>query len=369
MRRNAAGLAVHVNPSITIHRTSGVHASPTPVDSPYDRLGTVRAAHRCLWTSIRRTPSHKAATNPGRPAALVFAVMQPHHRPHRRHPGRRTPWSKRYHPSQRFPGSALEPPSMHSHRRRDAPVPRRSQPDLHRFHTLRDRTQPCANCRLTHRCFARRITHACSSPKRRPIPASPPASSKPSAARTVASPTVLSPYAPAVRLRRRPPHSAACTHIALRAVRPDPTPASCIPQLDPHHRRLLSTPIPAGLDARPITDGAALKQNFALAGSGHVRDPAGARRTMHSAARRDPFAPSTPLHAIICSRCRRLERACALDHTPPTALPAAPRARPPLNRSASLGVSGGATAHASLPHSRHSKPQGARALAEGRIQQ
>jgi hypothetical protein len=56
--------------------------------------------------------------------------------------------------------------------------------------------------------------------KRRPIPASPLAASPtPSAARTVASPTVLSPYTPAVRSRRRPPHSAACTHIALRAVR------------------------------------------------------------------------------------------------------------------------------------------------------
>ncbi|KAJ7318933.1 hypothetical protein DFH08DRAFT_1086303 [Mycena albidolilacea] len=71
----------------------------------------------------------------------------------------------------------------------------------------------------------------------------------------------------------------------------------------------------------------------------------------HDAIRTNPFAPSTPLHAIIYSRCRRLERAGALGHTPPTALPAAPRARPPLTRSASLGVSGGATAHASLPHS------------------
>jgi hypothetical protein len=118
MRRNAAGFAVHVSkylsalspsrlflvliilststdPSIAIHCTSRAHASPTLVDSPYDRLGTVRTAHRCPWTSIRRTPSHKAATNSGRPAALVFAVIQPHHRPHRRHPGHRAPWSKR----------------------------------------------------------------------------------------------------------------------------------------------------------------------------------------------------------------------------------------------------------------------------------
>ncbi|KAJ7330459.1 hypothetical protein DFH08DRAFT_1084214 [Mycena albidolilacea] len=79
---DAGGLCPTPDPSITIHRTSGARASPTPVDSPYDRLGTVRTAHRCPWTSIRRTPSHKAAMNPGRPAALVFAVMQPHHRPH-----------------------------------------------------------------------------------------------------------------------------------------------------------------------------------------------------------------------------------------------------------------------------------------------
>ncbi|KAJ7840322.1 hypothetical protein B0H14DRAFT_2785671 [Mycena olivaceomarginata] len=154
---------------------------------------------------------------------------------------------------------------MHSHRRRDA--------------------RPYANCRLTHRCFARRIAHACASPKRRPIPASPPASSKPSAARTVASLTVLSPYTPAVCSRRRPPHSAASGSA------PSPTPLP---------------PIPAGLDARPITDGAALKQTLARAASGHVRDPAGARRTVHSAARRDPDEPFRTLNTLARNRIRPL---------------------------------------------------------------
>ncbi|KAF7349981.1 hypothetical protein MVEN_01299300 [Mycena venus] len=60
------------------------------------------------------------------------------------------------------------------------------------------------------------------------------------------------------------------------------------PQL---HRRLLSTPIPAGLNARPITDGIDLKQTLALAASGHVGAPAGARCAMHSAARCDPEKP------------------------------------------------------------------------------
>ncbi|KAJ7330496.1 hypothetical protein DFH08DRAFT_1084230 [Mycena albidolilacea] len=200
------------------------------------------APHR---TRPRRTP----AARPPLPSrsynltiALTDGILDVAHR------GRNaSPKSRGDRPSQRFPGSALEPPSMHSHQRRDAHVPRGSQPALKPTSTasttLRDRTQPCANCRLTHRCFARRIAHACSSPKRRPIPASPPASSKPPAARTVASLTVLSPYTPA---------------------------------LDPHYRRLLSRPIPAGLDARPITDGAALKQTLALAASGHVRDPAAA---------------------------------------------------------------------------------------------
>jgi hypothetical protein len=237
MRPNAPGLAVHVSkylsalppsrlfliliirststdPFITIHRTSGAHASPTAVDSPYDRLATVRAAHRCPWTSIRRTALHKAATNrpPGRPC-LRGHVTSPSPSPTASWTSRTVvetvriitshscffvqafPKSRGYRPSQRFPGSALEPPSMHSHQRRDALVPRRSRPALKRTSTasMRDRTQPCANCRLSHRCFAPRIAHACSSPKRRPIPASPPASSKPSAARTVASLTMLSP--------------------------------------------------------------------------------------------------------------------------------------------------------------------------------
>ncbi|KAJ7782607.1 hypothetical protein B0H14DRAFT_317442 [Mycena olivaceomarginata] len=115
-------------PSIIIHRTSGAHASPTLVDPPYDRLGTVRTAHRCPWMSIRHTPSHKAATNPGRPAALVFAVMQPHHRPHRRHPGRRAPWSKRDSPDLLSPCilTDAEMPTYHG----DRSLPLNSPPPL-----------------------------------------------------------------------------------------------------------------------------------------------------------------------------------------------------------------------------------------------
>jgi hypothetical protein len=57
----------------------------------------------------------------------------------------------------------------------------------------------------------------------------------------------------------------------------------------------------------------------------------------HDAIRTNPCAPSAPLHAIIYSRCRRRERACTgsrPSHCPPR--------RPPLTRSASLGVSGSA---------------------------
>ncbi|KAF7336406.1 hypothetical protein MVEN_02189500 [Mycena venus] len=51
-------------------------------------------------------PFHKATTSPGRPAALVSTLMQPHHRPRRRHPGYLAPRSKQslgYHPIPAIP--------------------------------------------------------------------------------------------------------------------------------------------------------------------------------------------------------------------------------------------------------------------------
>ncbi|KAJ7926437.1 hypothetical protein B0H13DRAFT_1083799 [Mycena leptocephala] len=64
--------------------------------------------------SFRRTPSCDVATKFGRLTVIVSALAHSHHRPHRRRPGPRAPWSNDPLggvPSTRFPGSACAPAS------------------------------------------------------------------------------------------------------------------------------------------------------------------------------------------------------------------------------------------------------------------
>ncbi|KAJ7716027.1 hypothetical protein B0H14DRAFT_3013424 [Mycena olivaceomarginata] len=128
---------------------------------------------------------------------------------------------------------------------------------------------------------------------------------------TLASP--LSSSKPAFPLARR---SVACRHIAscTAAVHSNPKLAPCTPQLDVQ-RRTLPTHIPARLDVRLITDGAALSRPSRLSPRDFPAIP-----PMHDA----------PASKIVCSRCRRLTRMRAMGDAPPTALPAPPHVRPPL---------------------------------------
>ncbi|KAJ7337591.1 hypothetical protein DFH08DRAFT_1082794 [Mycena albidolilacea] len=295
--------------------------------------------------SIHRMPSHKAAT---RPAALVPALMQPHHRPHRRHPGRPTPWSKRSRGYQRFRGSARAPLCIH--------------PD--------DKTPPCdggcpngahlgdgeawAMHQAIHRWVRRQGRARWGTVVVEAVEVRLGAGCDPTIKLDAVGGAHCRIADGVIAIdcgRAFAPSSTALgsVHILINS-----TPAPCTSQLDPHHRRLLSTHIPAGLDARPITvtDSADLKRTLALAASGHVRDLFGhvVRSAVNDSGERTHWAMPPP------------------PPPPPPRCP--PRCSPRSSTSSSTTLTRSerrryATCISPVP--RRSKPQGAWALAEGRV--
>ncbi|KAJ6479374.1 hypothetical protein DFH09DRAFT_1379090 [Mycena vulgaris] len=72
----ALHLPHHSVPVVYMLCTPAAYALHTPVDSPYSRFGTVRAANQFVRTSICRTPLRDTATKSGRPTILLSPLAQ-----------------------------------------------------------------------------------------------------------------------------------------------------------------------------------------------------------------------------------------------------------------------------------------------------